>query len=145
MFDGGSTQNLAQAACGTPITVSLKELARRVRTEILRSGGHDWGDDVYGRDANDPAARIGIDPAQLDEAAIVASYYLLGRIAQGRECYRVAREAFQIANFRLCMSAAYGKFKPKPEAAERMPPGWREHFLPIIRQRGEYDELVRPG
>jgi hypothetical protein len=123
----------AESTDRTPITASLYELARRVRTDLLRHGGIDWQDD--------PATAGGT----IDEPAVIAAWVVLGRLAQERGRLRVARQAFMLAELQLCMSCRYGRFRPKPEPIDQMPPWWRQSFVPIIRQRAEYEETVRPG
>jgi hypothetical protein len=117
------------------ITVSIHALARRVRSDLLRTKATDWTDEVIGD----------VRPDQLDEPAIVASYVIVGALARDRGKLRVARRAFMLADLRLSMSAEFGKYRRKPELAEQMPVWWREAFVPIVRKKSEYESLVREG
>lgn len=125
-------QRYTQAVCATPITATVERLANRVRVELLRGGGADWHDDMI--------VKFGAI-WQLDETAIIASYVIVGAMARERGCYRVASAAYAVARVSLRLSAALGEHKPDPE----LPPDWRQHYLPIIRQKYQRDAIVRPG
>src|SRR5690242_8415820 len=93
-----------------PITATVNELARRVRTDMLRAGAHDWWSDEI-------AERRLFD--HLNEAAIVASYVIVARIAQLKGCRRVARAATVLADMALWNSANVGRLKRKIDIAEQ--------------------------
>ena len=117
-----------------PITASVRELARRVRVEMLRAGGREWADD-----------EVAIFGGNLNETAVIASFVIIARLAQLKGCLRVYRAAATLADMALWNSAHLGRFRRKVEIAEQMPPWWRELFVPIIRNRFEYDRVVLPG